>query len=68
MLAGVGMLRGVVKSIFEPGVNSQLWIALNIVFLCLVVVTCALFVAFGFNFHLIVLLSLTVGLLLSVNW
>ena len=63
-----GMLRGVVKSVFEPGVNSHLWIALNVAFLCLVVVTCVLFIVVGFNVHLAVLFALSVGLLLSVNW
>lgn len=62
------MFQAIVESIFEPGVNSQLLRAINIIFLCLVLVVIFLLAAYGFNIHLLVLLILTTGLLLSINW
>lgn len=62
------MFESIIESIFEPGVNSQLLKAINVTFVCLVVVVIFLLVALGFNIHLLVLLILSTGLLLSVNW
>lgn len=62
------MFQAIIESIFEPGVNSQLLKAVNITFVCLVAVVIVLLIAFGFNIHLVVLLILSIGLLLSVNW
>jgi len=62
------MFQAIVESIFEPGVNSQLLKAINVIFLCLVVVVIFLLTGYGFNIHLLVLLILTTGLLLSINW
>ena len=55
-------------SIFEPGVNNQLLAAVNVVFVCLVLVIVAMFLLVGFNLHLLFMLLLSTGLLLSVNW
>lgn len=62
------MFQVIIESIFEPGVNSQLLKAVNITFVCLVAVVIVLLIAFGFNIHLVVLLILSIGLFLSVNW
>ena len=62
------MFQAIVESIFEPGVNSQLLKAINIIFVCLVVVVIFLLTGYGFNIHLLVLLILSTGLLLSINW
>ncbi|KAJ7362054.1 hypothetical protein OS493_013143 [Desmophyllum pertusum] len=62
------MFQAVIESIFEPGVNSQLLKATNITFVCLVVVIICMLIGFGFNIHLLVLLILSTGLLLSINW
>ena len=62
------MLQAVVDSIFEGGVNNQLLAAVNIVFVSLVLVTLTMFLLVGFNVHLLVMLLLSSGLLLSVNW
>ena len=62
------MFQAIAESIFEPGVNSQLLKAINITFVCLFVVVIFLLIALGLNIHLLVLLILSTGLLLSVNW
>ncbi|KAL9956337.1 hypothetical protein ACROYT_G037802 [Oculina patagonica] len=62
------MFQAIVESIFEPGVNSQLLKAINIIFVCLVIVVILLLTAYGFNIHLLILLILSTGLLLSINW
>lgn len=62
------MFQAIVESIFEPGVNSQLLKAVNIIFVCLVAVVIVLLITFGFNIHLVILLILSTGLFLSVNW
>lgn len=62
------MFQAIIQSIFEPGVNSGLLKAINIIFVCLVFVLIFQLSTFGFNIHLLVLLILSTGLLLSVNW
>lgn len=62
------MFEAIVESILQPGVNSQLLTAVNIAFVCLLVVLTFLLVTFGFNIHLVMLLIISSGLLLSINW
>lgn len=62
------MFEAIVESILQPGVNSQLLTAVNIAFVCLLVVLTFLLVTFGFNIHLLMLLIISSGLLLSINW
>lgn len=62
------MFQAVIQSIFEPGVNSGLLTAINVIFLCLVIVLVFLLISFGFNIHVLMLLILSTGLLLSINW
>ena len=62
------MFEAIVESILQPGVNSQLLTAINIAFVCLLVVLTFLLVAFGFNIHLLMLIIISSGLLLSINW
>lgn len=62
------MFEAIVESILQPGVNSQLLIAINVAFVCLLVVLTFLLVAFGFNIHLLMLIIISSGLLLSINW
>ena len=62
------MFEAIVESILQPGVNSQLLTAINIAFVCLLVVLTFLLVTFGFNIHLLMLIIISSGLLLSINW
>ena len=62
------MFEGIVESILQPGVNSQLLTAINVAFVCLLVVLTFLLVTFGFNIHLLMLIIISSGLLLSINW
>ena len=62
------MFQAVIQSIFEPGVNSELLTAINVIFVCLVIVLVFLLISFGFNIHVLMLLILSTGLLLSINW
>lgn len=62
------MFEAIVESILQPGVNSQLLIAINVAFVCLLVVLTFLLVTFGFNIHLLMLIIISSGLLLSINW
>ena len=62
------MFEAIVESILQPGVNSQLLTAINVAFVCLLVVLTFLLVTFGFNIHLLVLIIISSGLLLSINW
>ena len=62
------MFQAVIRSIFEPGVNSGLLTAINVIFVCLVIVLVFLLISFGFNIHVLMLLILSTGLLLSINW
>lgn len=62
------MFEAILESILQPGVNSQLLTAINIAFVCLLVVLTLLLVTFGFNIHLLMLIIISSGLLLSINW
>ncbi|CAH3162187.1 unnamed protein product [Porites lobata] len=62
------MFEAIVESILQPGVNSQLLTAINVAFVCLLVVLTFLLVTFGFNIHLLMLIIISSGLLLSINW
>lgn len=62
------MFEAIVESILQPGVNSQLLTAINIAFVCLLVVLTFMLVTFGFNIHLLMLIIISSGLLLSINW
>ncbi|CAH3191814.1 unnamed protein product [Porites evermanni] len=62
------MFEAIVESILQPGVNSQLLTAINIAFVCLLVILTLLLVTFGFNIHLLMLIIISSGLLLSINW
>lgn len=62
------MFEAIVESILQPGVNSQLLTAVNVAFVCLLVVLTFLLVTFGFNIHLLMLIIISSGLLLSINW
>lgn len=62
------MFEAIVESTLQPGVNSQLLTAINIAFVCLLVVLTFLLVTFGFNIHLLMLIIISSGLLLSINW
>lgn len=62
------MFQAVIQSIFEPGVNSGLLTAINVIFVCLVVVLIFLLMIFGFNIHVLMLSILSSGLILSINW
>ncbi|EDO40071.1 predicted protein [Nematostella vectensis] len=62
------MLQAIVDSIFVSGVTGQVLLAVNLIFLSLLVVLLCLLLIFGFNIHLLFLLLLCGGLLASINW
>ena len=63
-----GLLGVVVDLIFQPGSSMKLVPAINVSVLCLLVVLlCAAHTKIAM-IHLVVLSSLAVGLLISVNW
>jgi len=68
IFTSIRMLQDIVQSIFEPGVNSHVLKAVNIIFVCLIIVGIGLVLFSGFNIHLLVLLVLSSGLLISINW
>jgi len=68
MAESQGLLGFVVDLIFQPGSSMKLVPAINVSVLCLLVVLlCAAHTKIAM-IHLVVLSSLAVGLLLSVNW
>ena len=64
----IAMLREVILSIFEPGVNRSTRFFTYGIFVSLILVIVALLVAVGFNIHLVFLLILSILLLLAIIW
>lgn len=58
----------IVELIFQPGSSLKLVPVINVSILCLLVVLCFVTYTKIATIHLVVLSSLAVGLLLSVNW
>lgn len=63
-----GFLGPIVDSVFQPGVNAQVVIFLNIVFIALLILFIALAVLWELNIHVIILGSLTFFLIIAINW
>mmetsp|Transcript_29287 Transcript_29287/g.71406 ORF Transcript_29287/g.71406 Transcript_29287/m.71406 type:complete len:91 (-) Transcript_29287:27-299(-) len=65
----MALLEQVVNGIFEDGVNRGTIKVLNIVILALIMsIFLGIFTSTKFNIHLYVILFLSLGLLLSVNY
>ncbi|EDV28237.1 uncharacterized protein TRIADDRAFT_53649 [Trichoplax adhaerens] len=63
-----GFFGPIVDNIFQPGVNSQVVIFINVVFVILLILFITLAVLWELNIHLIILGSLTFILIISINW
>lgn len=62
------MFRGLVDSIFQPGVNSQLLIAINLTFLTLLMLLAFMTYASGFDILLLGLFAVALLLFVTVTW
>ncbi|KAJ2621544.1 hypothetical protein GGI26_004007 [Coemansia sp. RSA 1358] len=63
-----GILRDVIDSIFEPGVNRGVLVVMNCAFFGLFAILVYLLVATNFNMHVCALSVLSALLFVAINW
>ena len=63
-----GFFNEIGASIFESGANNSVIIAINCIFGALIVTLCALMLLWSFNIHLIFITTLSIGLMIAINW
>lgn len=61
-------MESVIMSIFEPGVNSQVIVVINVALVALIGVLIALAFITAGNIHVIALALIAAGLLASIQW
>ena len=62
------MIRGVVESIFQPGVNSQLVVAVNVTFVLLLLILAVMTYASGFDILILGFFVIAFLLFVTVTW
>jgi glycerol uptake facilitator-like aquaporin len=62
------MLRGVVESIFQPGVNNQLVVAVNVTFVLLLLILAVMTYASGFDILIFGFFVIALLLFVTVTW
>jgi ER protein Pkr1 len=65
---GASFLDAIFSSLFQPGLNAPLHNLMNFTFFALFLVLFVLVFLTGGNIHVIVLLTISIGLWASVNW
>jgi len=63
-----GFFEAIGASIFEPGANSAVIVAINCTFCGLIICLGVLMLLWGVNIHLVFLALLASGLQLAINW
>ena len=63
-----GFFEDIGASIFEPGANSAVIVAINCTFCGLIISLGVLMLLWGVNIHLVFLAVLAGGLQLAINW
>lgn len=63
-----GFFGPIVDNVFQPGVNAQVVIFLNAIFIALLILFIALAILWELNIHIIILGSLTFILIILMNW